>query len=309
MFIIKHYKIFLLISATAVGFSLFSLFYFGLNFGIDFKGGSLLEVRYEEGVPSFEELRVALETNQSEEFNLRASGDKNFLIRSSFLTEEKKADVLEILSLDGRFKPIEERFNSVGPVIGEELKSKAWIAISVTLVATILFIAFAFRTVSLPAGRQANLISSWIYRLVAILALIHDILIPAGLFSFLSFLLGLEVDALFIMALLTILGYSINDTIVIFDRVRENLKSNQETGKRESFEITVGESLDQTFVRSFNTSFTVLLVLLTLFFLGGESIQNFTLVLIAGTIAGAYSSLFLACPALILINNRKAKKT
>jgi preprotein translocase subunit SecF len=127
-----------------------------------------------------------------------------------------------------------------------------------------------------------------------------------GLFAILGYLVGAEIDILFVVALLTILGYSVNDTIVVFDRVRENLKENQERNQKEDFELTVGKSLDQTFARSINTSFTTVLVLLALFFLGGVVTENFALVLIVGIVAGTYSSLALASPLLVLFQSRRS---
>jgi preprotein translocase subunit SecF len=190
----------------------------------------------------------------------------------------------------------EVQFTSVGPVIGEELLTKAWIALALVVVSIIIFIAFAFRQVSKP-------VESWKYGVVAIMTLLHDMLIPLGLFAFLGYLYGAEVDSLFIVALLTILGISINDTIVIFDRIRENLKKNLDKNKHEDFEIVISRSVKQTFTRSINTSLTVLIVLAALWILGPESTRNFALTLTVGMIAGTYSSIFLASPLLVVWNN------
>ena len=157
---------------------------------------------------------------------------------------------------------------------------------------TIVFIAWAFRGVSKP-------VQSWKYGIVAIVTLLHDILVPAGLFAILGRFVGAEVDALFIVALLTILGISINDTIVVFDRIRENLRFNEDKGRREEFEEVVGRSITQTIARSINTSLTVVIVLAALYLLGPVVTKNFALTLIVGMIAGTYSSIFLASPLLV----------
>ena len=162
--------------------------------------------------------------------------------------------------------------------------------------AIIFFIAFVFRHVSAP-------VSSWKYGIIAIIALLHDIIVTIGLFAVLGALVGAEVDILFVMALLAILGYSVNDTIVVFDRVRENLRTNLELNRKEDFELTVGKSLNQTYIRSINTSLTTFFVLITLFMLGPLATQNFALVLLTGVIAGTYSSICLATPLLVAVND------
>jgi preprotein translocase subunit SecF len=186
--------------------------------------------------------------------------------------------------------------NTVGPILGKELRDKAFFAIAVVVLIIIFFIAFAFRKVSKP-------VSSWKYGTIAIVVLVHDIMLPVGLFAIMGHFFGAEVDGLFVMALLAILGYSINDTIVVFDRIRENLKYNADSNTHEDFEFTVGKSLNQTYVRSFNTSLTTSLTLLALFFFGSESTHYFSLTLLAGVIAGTYSSIFLAAPMLVWLNN------
>ena len=192
---------------------------------------------------------------------------------------------------------MQERFNSIGPTIGKELRNKAFVAIGIVIIAIMLFVAFVFRKVSKP-------VSSWKYGVAAIIALIHDIIVPTGVFAFLGYILGVEIDILFVMALLAILGYSVNDTIVVFDRVRENLRLNREHGSEESFDLTVGKSLNQTYARSINTSLTTLFVVIALFFFGSEATQDFALVLAIGIIAGTYSSIFLATPLLVAINKK-----
>ena len=188
----------------------------------------------------------------------------------------------------------------MGPVIGAELRQKELIAIALVILCIVLFIAFVFRKISEP-------VSSWKYGLVAIITLIHDIAIPSGVFALLVHYRAAEIDILFTTALLAILGISLNDTIVVFDRIRENLRRNREMRGKETFEETVGKSLQQTYIRSFNTSFTVILVLLSLFLIGGETTKNFALTLLVGMVAGTYSSIFLASPLLVILNNLQSK--
>jgi len=299
MFAVTYRKIFFAITGALVAASLIAIAVFGLNIGIDFTGGALLEVTYEE---SAQPERAALEERLGAlpigGFSLRpvetTAGAQGYILRTRDLTEEERQAVLAALSPSEGVTPQVERFTSIGPVIGQELRSKAFVALGIVIAAIILFIAFAFRKVSKP-------VSSWRYGLIAIVALVHDILVPVGVFAILGAVAGVEIDILFVMALLAILGYSINDTIIVFDRVRDNLKKNQEFSIKEDFEITVGKSLNQTMRRSINTSLTTVLVLLALFFFGAAATQDFALTLLVGVIAGTYSSIFLAAPLLVVL--------
>lgn len=301
MLVIKYRKIFYILTAFLIAGSIFSIGFFGLNFGIDFTGGSILEISYTEEVPEKERLEGRLESLAIGGHSLRAVGENGFILRTQELSDEARQSVLEALSLNGEFEVTQERLNTIGPVIGNELKNKAFAAIAIVIFAIILFIAFVFRKVSEP-------VSSWKYGFIAILALLHDVLIPIGVFSILGHLFGSEIDVLFAMALLAILGYSVNDTIVVFDRVRENLRLNSELKRKEDFELTVGKSLTQTYARSINTSLTTVFVLLTLFFLGALATQDFALVMLTGVIAGTYSSIFLATPLLVTLQKFSSKK-
>lgn len=309
MLIVKYRKIFFILTGLIVATAIFSVAFFGLNFGIDFTGGAITEVSYPEIVleeenintrPSKESLEERLQGLDIGGFSIRPTGEDGYILRTQDLTEEKRVEILNILSLGGEKQIIQERFNSIGPTIGSELRNKAFVAIGIVVVAIILFVAFVFRKVSQP-------VSSWKYGIVAIIALIHDVLVPVGIFAFLGYTVGAEIDILFVMALLAILGYSVNDTIVVFDRVRENLRLNREHGSKEDFELTVGKSLNQTYARSINTSLTTLFVLIALFFIGSEATQDFALVLATGVIAGTYSSIFLATPLLVVIGKRASK--
>jgi len=302
MFVINYRKIFLSISAILVALSVFAIFFFGLNFGIDFKGGSITEVSYPTERPTLNQVEESINSLGLSESLIQPIGEDGFLVRTQSLKEEERLSLINALSLGKTVELKEERFNSIGPVVGEEMKSKAWVAIFTVIFAIILFIAFIFRHVSEP-------VSSWKYGLVAIVALIHDIIIPTGIFAFLgSMFIEAQIDVLFVTALLAILGFSINDTIVVFDRIRENLRINLQGHIREEFSKTVGKSLRQTFARSINTSMTTLFVLLALYFFGPETTKNFTLVLSIGLIAGTYSSIFLASPLLVVIERFSSKR-
>lgn len=313
MFIVKYKKIFISISAILVLLAVVSLFVFPLRIGIDFKGGALTEVAYQTSRPAQADLDLAfkaidfgsvllqpIRSNISQdrpEQNGGTTGELGYIVKSKDLSEAEHALLLKTLSQDGK-SPLEEKnFNSIGPSVGKELTRKAIIAIVLVSLAIILFIAFAFRKVSRP-------VSSWKYGLMAIVSLLHDVIIPIGLFTIMSHFYGAEVDTLFVVAALTILGLSVSDTIVIFDRIRENLKSKMES----TFSETVGKSLDQSYMRSIFTSLTVIIVLLSLYFFGPESTKYFALMLTAGMFFGTYSSIFLASPLLVLIEEMQAKK-
>lgn len=285
-----------MIIALSVG----SILFFGLNFGVDFTGGALVEARYESERPSKESVESMLKNLGLEGASVRPAGDTSYIVRTAVLSDEQRGALPESLSINGEHIVSIERFTEIGPTIGQELRNKALIALVLVSIAIILYIAFAFRGVSKP-------VSSWIYGIIAIVALLFDTLTPVGVFAALGYYAGLQVDTLFVMALLAILGYSVNDTIVVFDRVRENLNRNKERGRKEEFSLTVGKSLNQTFVRSINTSITTLLVLLTLFLLGPDATRDFALVLMVGVIAGTYSSLALATPLLVAIERRGKK--
>lgn len=304
MFVAKYRKIFFIISSLLVIGSIAMMVVFGFNFGIDFKGGSLLEVSY-GGVarPALESVQTNIDKLGFGGYSVRPSGTDRFVVRTREINPKEKAELLSALSVDGKTLPKEERFNSIGPVVGNELKNKAFVAIAVVILAIVCFVTFAFRKVSRP-------VSSWKYGFVTILALVHDVIVPTGVFILFSHYHGGEIDLLFVTAILAILGYSVHDTIVVFDRVRENLRINNDSRNNEDFEITVGKSVSQTFGRSINTSLTIFLVLVALYFIGGATTKNFAFVLLIGIIAGTYSSIFIASPLLISIQkfgSRKAK--
>lgn len=293
MFVIRYRAIFFGITAVVLALSIGAIAFFGLHFGLDFTGGSLVEVSYSNERPQKALVEQDLAELDFGSISLRQSGDNDaYILRMRDLKEEERQRVVDVLSRGGSLEMKVERFASVGPVIGIELRNKAILAIVVVTLSMMLFIAYVFRQVSKP-------VSSWKYGVIAIVALLHDIVVPTGVFAVLGYMFGTEVDVLFVVALLAILGYSLNDTIVVFDRVRENLRENQEHSRREEFELTVGKSLNQTYTRSINTALTTAVVLLALFFIGSSATRDFALVLIAGVVAGTYSSIFLASPLLV----------
>ena len=295
MFIIKHRKIWYAFSLIIVIASLFSMFKFGLKQGIDFTGGALLEVEY-AAKPDALVVKQKIEELSLGSAIVQPSGEKNIIVRMKDITEEQHQKVLSAsLSVGQGGKEI--RFDSIGPVIGKELKKKSIPAMILVIVMIILYIAFAFRKVSQP-------VNSFYYGLMAVVALIHDVTLPAGVFAVLGHYYGVEVDTLFVTALLTVLGFSVHDTIVVFDRIRENLRNN---GNKNNFETVVGASVNQTIGRSINTSLTVILVLLAIFFLGGESTKYFSLALLIGVAIGTYSSIFLASPLLVTLQKLKSR--
>ena len=311
MFVIAYKKIFLIISAVIVACSLGAVLVFGLKPGIDFTGGTLLEVEYPGGRPDVAQTEEYLNELGLGAYSLRPVGDTGYLLRSRELVEGERTKVLNALSLNESTVVEETRMTTIGPVLGAELRNKAFVALGIVVLVIVLFVAFAFRGVSgkTKEDEAAKHVSSWYYGLITILALLHDVLVPLGLFAVLGSFLGAEIDSLFVMALLAILGYSINDTIVVFDRIRENLRMNAERNiTDEPFEKTVGLSLQQTYARSINTSLTTLLALIVLYIIGPDTTKQFVLVLTAGVVAGAYSSIFLASPLLVAVESYRAKK-
>lgn len=304
MFVIAKKRLFLIISSILVLASLVSIVAFGLDLSIEFTGGSIIEVEYTDGRPSKETVQMNLNNIGIGSYTLQPVEDDRYALRTKFLEDTDSEPIIEMFQAGGG-EIIRE--SAVGPSVGQELRTKSLTAIVLVVVAIIAFIAFAFRKVSRP-------VNSWKYGTVAIVALIHDILIPTGVFALLGYLIGYEVDLLFVMGILVILGYSVNDTIVVFDRIRENLLIEHEKlakgtkdldGQR--FDVVVGQSLDQTFARSLNTSLTTLVVLIALYIFGGESTNHFALMLIVGILAGAYSSIFLASPLLTMIAGQDSR--
>lgn len=293
MFVIKYKKIFVIISAVLVIISLSSIGYFGLKLGIDFKGGSLTEVEYKNSRPEQSIIDTQLKPLSLGETIIQPTGELGYSIKTRAISEEERLSLLKALGSDAT----EKSFTSIGPSVGAELVRKSIISFILVSLGIIFFIAFSFRKVSKP-------VSSWKYGMIAIVTLIHDILIPVGAFAALSHFYGTEVDTLFVVAILTVLGLSVSDTIVVFDRIRENIR----VGHFKTFEETVGKSLEQVFTRSITTSSTVIIVLLSLVFFGPSSTKVFAMMLTAGMFFGTYSSIFLASPLLVMFNKTKKSK-
>ncbi|MDB5195021.1 MAG: Protein-export rane protein SecF [Parcubacteria group bacterium] len=300
MFVVRHRIIFFLITGALTLAAIAALVFWTPQLSIDFTGGSLVDVNYTSARPDLATLRAALTSAGMKDASVRESGTSGLAIRTHTLTPEEHNTVLSALSLNGAATLTEDRFTSIGPSLGSELSTKALYAMLAVIAAIVLYIAWAFRKVSKP-------VSSWVYGLTVIAILVHDILIPAGFYAVLAHFTGVQVDTLFVVALLAILGYSVNDTIVIFDRVREHLGRNEKSGTKQPFEEVVGRSITETLGRSINTSLTVVLALLALAFFGSSVTVDFALVLLAGVVAGTYSSILLAAPLLVPLSKVFAK--
>ncbi len=300
MFIVTHRKFFYILSGLIILASILALAVWGLKPGIDFKGGSLLEVSYPDGRPEKAEVEGVL-TPLAVDASVRPTGDSGYLIRMKDLIGDEQAKVRSAVSFNGAKKVIEERFDSVGPLLGREAAGKSFVAIAFVILCIVIFITIAFRKVSEP-------VSSWKYGIITVIALLHDVLVPTGAFAILGHYAGFEVDTLFVTALLVVLGFSVHDTIVVFDRVRENLRVSHELHDRKDFSTIVGESVQQTFVRSINTSLTTVIALVVLYFVGPEITKHFSLALLIGIVAGTYSSIFIGSPLLVTVEQWQRKK-
>lgn len=295
MFVVKYRKIFYTISIAMVAVSLYGILKYGLKLGIEFTGGSNLQVEFAEA-PNIDAIREKLSGLDLGNFSLRPAGEKGIMLRTRDLKEAERLAVTSVV-IDTSAAEVKE-FDSVGPILGEELQSKAMLSIIFVILAIVLFITFAFRKVSRP-------VASWKYGLVAIVALIHDVIVPTGVFAFLGEFRGTEVDSLFVTALLVVLGFSVHDTIVVFDRTRENLRKE---GEKKRFETIVGESVSQTFARSINTSLTTIITLIVLFVAGPAATRDFSLALLIGITAGTYSSIFIGSPLLVTLEKWQKKR-
>lgn len=290
---IKYSSIWFVVSGIITLVAVAALFTWGLKLGIDFTGGSLVELSFNKERPAVENIATVLDKQGLTQRIIQKSGDDRFLIRTSFLSEEQHqklmADFKKNYDKNGNAVR-EERFETIGASVSENLRSRAVGAIIWVNIAIILYVAYAFRKVSKP-------VASWKYGLLAIVALVHDILVVLGAFVFLGHFFGIEVEIDFVLALLTVLGFSVTDTIVVYDRIRENVMHRS----AENFAGIVDAALNETLMRSINTTLTVLLPLFALFYLGGASIHNFALALIIGMASGAYSSIFIASPLLVVV--------
>jgi len=293
--ILKYYKIWFAISGLIFIFGLASLGLYGLNLGIDFKGGTLSELQFKQAVET-KKVKDVLENQGLKNFQIQTTENFGIIIKTESLEKSKYDEITTALRTQvGEFT--EKRLDSIGPVIGKELKRKAIYELILVSLGIIFYIAYAFRKVAKP-------ITSWMFGTAAIIALFHDLLFVLGTFSLLGHFKGVEVDSMFVTAMLTVLGFSVHDTIVVFDRIRENLKLY--AGR--SIEFVVNYSISQTIVRSINTSMSVLFVLFSLLLFGGDTIKYFVLTLFIGIAIGTYSSIFIASPILVLWHKWKVKR-
>lgn len=301
MWIIKNRTFFFwltgLILAAAVG----ALVVFPLKLSIEFTGGSLVEVAYEGERPSVSLAQDLVGSAGLVDASVRESGENSITVRSHTLTPGEHTALLTALSDGGTRTLTELRFNSIGPSLGNELAIKALYAIVAVMLTIMFYIALVFRKVSKP-------VPSWGYGLVVVGMLAIDIIVPAGFFAGYAHFTGAVADPLFVVALLALLGYCVNDVIVIFDRVRENLKKNIDQNKKEAFEVTVGRSIDETLGRSINTSVTVALALIAIILFGAEVTRNFAIVMLVGVVVGTFSSIARSAPLLIPLAKRFEKK-
>ena len=302
MFIINNRKIFFTITGIIVVAAIAAIAMFGLHLSIDFTGGTLVQVTYSGGRPAQAALQQSLNANGYRDYSLRAVSTNDYVLQAQNISAQERNDLTPTFSINNAYPVTIDQLNDIGPTIGLELRNKSIVAIALVLVCILLFIAFAFRKVSKP-------VSSWMYGGMAIVGLIHNVIVTTGFYALLGHVTGAQVDTLFVTAVLTVLGFSIHDTIVVFDRVRENLRVNQDTNRKEDFTQVAGRSLNQTIVRSINTSLTVVFTLFVLYLIGPVSTQDFALTLLVGIIAGTYSSIFLTTPLLVEIEKNRRTKT
>jgi preprotein translocase subunit SecF len=301
MFVVRHRKFFFILTGVLLAGSILATIIVPPKLSIEFTGGSLLEVAYEGERPELETVRERISVVDLGEPSVRESGERAITLRTRTLSPEERTTLLSALSVNGAEPVTELRFNSIGPSLGNELAIKALYAILAVTLAIVLYIAFAFRGVSRP-------VPGWGYGLIAVFMLAIDIIVPTGFYAIYAYFTGAQFDSLFVIALLALLGYCVNDVIVIFDRVREHLRNNLEDKVKESFEVTVGKSIDETMGRSINTGMTVVLALLALVIFGSEATRNFALVMMVGVAAGTFSSITRSAPLLIPIASWLEKK-
>ncbi len=294
MNIIGRRKLWFAISLGLVIPGLIALFIWGLKPGIDFTGGQEMEIKT---TSSQDKVRKVLEENKAKDITITPSGEGLLLIRYSDKgagdSEQIHRAIRSSLQSVGA---TEVSFSSVGPAVSRDITRNAIISVLLASLAIVTYIAFAFRNTPPP-------VSPWSFGVTAVAALLHDALFLLGLFAILGHFFGVEVDSLFVTAILTVIGFSVHDTIVVYDRIRENLRR-----YNKPFEEVVNDSILETLSRSINTSVTVVITLLALYLFGGESIKMFVLALLVGVISGTYSSIFNAAPLLVVYNNWKIKR-
>ncbi len=297
---IKYSKVWLSIAIISMIVSGVMLLKWGLKPGIDFTGGSLVELSFSKERPATEDMQQTLTENGFKQVVIQKSGENKMIIRTEFLPEDRHAVLVS--SVEKKFETaennvVEDRFETIGSAISKQLRTRSIWAIILVSSSIIIFLAFAFRSVSKP-------IASWKYGVVAILTLFYVVVIVLGVFSALGRFKGVEVDIAFVVAILTVLGYSVNDSIVVYDRIRERLLKH----RIDDFAELVNTGLNETLARSINTVFAVLLPLFALYFFGGSTVHYFSLALLLGMALSTIASIFVASPLLVLIYNWQEKQ-
>lgn len=290
--IVKRRYFYFGLSLAVIIPGILALILWGLPLAIDFTGGSLLDVRFESGTaPLPEEVRAIYTQFGFDDSLVQTSGQDEIIVRSKHMEESTKNQI--IAEMENRFNSpvVILRSETVGPSVGQEVATRAAGAVGLAALGIMLYITFAFRGVP----------HAFRYGVAAIIAMLHDVLVVLGVEAILGHFLGWEVDALFLTALLTVIGFSVHDTIVVFDRIRENTT----IYRRLPYETVVNHSIVQTLVRSINTQLTVMFTLLALVLFGGVTLRHFVIILMVGVFSGTYSSIFNAAPILVVWENRE----
>ncbi|HBX69621.1 MAG TPA: protein translocase subunit SecF [Chloroflexi bacterium] len=289
----KRYTYFA-ISLSLIVPGLIGLIIWGLPLAVDFAGGSIVEIRFVSGnVPTLQDVRDVYANFGETDAEPRLSGTDEMVIRTKHMSDATNAEILKAMQDQFGTEVLMLRFESVGPTIGREVTIRAIGTIAMAAIAILLYIWYAFRGIK----------NSYRYGVSAIIAMLHDVAVVFGMQAIISHFFGWEVDALFLTALLTVISFSVHDSIVVFDRIREN------SGRlrRENYESVVNQSIVQTMTRSINTQLTVFLTLLALLLFGGSTIRHFIVILMIGLLSGTYSSIFNAAPILVVWENREWK--
>lgn len=293
--LIKNRKIWYAISIASALVSILAIIFFGLRIGIDYQGGTLLDIKSSNSdIQSIVTKHLADDNINS--YQIKASGDQTYTIRMKDISNQDKNKLLDEIRVEAP-DAVEISFDSIGPTVGKDLTNKSILAVFIASIAIIIYVAYSFRKVPKP-------LSSWKFGVLAVTALAHDLLITVGFVAIVGhFFIWMQIDMLFITALLTIMGFSVHDTIVIYDRLRENFIRN----RHKQIEQIAEESVNQTMARSINTSMTTIIVLFSLLLLGGAPIRHFVLTLIFGIFIGTYSSIFVAAPLVVSWHGSKSE--
>lgn len=295
MNLIKYRNFFFAFSLAIIIPGVIALYLWGLKLGIDFVGGTLWEIQFARQISSGQ-VQEFLAKEGIDVSSVAATSESSTLVRMKVTNEDKISEIK--LKLNESFGQTQDvRLETVGPVVSKELTKKAATAVGISILAIVAYVTWAFRKVPKPA-------SPFAFGVTTIIALVHDVIVVVGAFAILGHFLNLEVDLLFVTALLTVLGFSVHDTIVVFDRIRENLKKHDDF----PFAVVVNHSILQTLARSLNTSLTVVFVLLAMLLFGGATIKNFVLALLVGVISGTYSSIANAAPLLVVWHNLRTRR-